>query len=360
MGGERPELSRERSPRLNLVGEYVISDAMSVTPGQRADVGGISGAWYDPRTHHLLAVSDDHERPRLLTFDVELEPAVRLKLIGLTLLAPPARDRTLDAEGLAPAPDGRLFVSSEGDAADPGAPMPGIFEYMTDGRLVRALPLPLAYVSDGNGRGMRDNEGLEGLCVSPDRRRLFAAVESSLLQDDEETTFEHGAVSRMLVYDLDQADRAPREYAYRADPVSRPDGFGEAKGNNGVADLLALSSTELLVLERGYVEERTAVSPRGANSVRLYRVTLDEAAGITGRASLRQQPPAAVLTKTLVFDAATVAARLSERLRRLENFEAMTFGPRLPDGRTSLLLLSDDNFSARQVTAMLVLGLPRR
>ena len=49
-----------------------------------------------------------------------------------------------------------------------------------------------------------------------------------------------------------------------------------------------------------------------------------------------------------------------ERLRALENFEAMTFGPRLSDGRTSLLLLSDDNFSARQVTAMLVLGLPGR
>ena len=348
----------ERAP-LSLVGEYIVPRP-STTREARPDVGGLSGAWYDPRTHHLLAVSDDHERPRLLTFDVELEPVVRLKPVGLTLLAPPAPGRTLDAEGLAPAPDDRLFVSSEGDAADPGGPLPGIYEYMTDGRFVRALPLPLAYVSDGRGRGMRGNKGIEGLSVSPDRRHLFAALESSLLQDDEETTFEHGAVSRVLVYDLDQGARAPREYAYRADAVSHPAGFGEAKGDNGVADLLALSATELLVLERGYVEERTAVSPRRANTVRLYRVTLDEPADVTGRGSLRQQPPATVLRKTLAFDAATIAPQLDERLRALENFEAMTFGPRLSDGRTSLLLLSDDNFSARQVTAMLVLGLPAR
>src|SRR2546425_170451 len=104
----------ERAP-ISLVGEYVVPGP-STTREARPDVGGLSGAWYDPRTHRLLAVSDDHERTRLLTFDVELEPVVRLKPVGLTLLAPPAPGRTLDAEGLAPAPDDRLFVSSEGDA----------------------------------------------------------------------------------------------------------------------------------------------------------------------------------------------------------------------------------------------------
>ena len=353
-------LPLERSWHLDLVADHVIRRGMSGTPGNRPDVGGISGAWYEARTRRLLAVSDDPERPRLLTFEVERGPTLGLRLASVTLLRPPAAGRTLDAEGLAPAPNDRLFVSSEGGVADPSAPMPGIYEYRRDGRFVRTLPLPLAYVSDGNRQGMRGNQGIEGLCVSPERRRLFAAVESSLFQDDDETTFEHGAVSRMLVYDLDKGGRPPREYAYRADALSRLDGFGEAMGDSGVADLLALSDTELLVLERGYVEERTAVSPRRANTIRLYRVTLEDAAEVTGRVSLRQQPPTAVLRKTLVFDAATVAARLSEPLRALENFEAMTFGPRLPDGRTSLLLLSDDNFSDRQVTAMLVLALSGR
>jgi hypothetical protein len=34
----------------------------------------------------------------------------------------------------------------------------------------------------------------------------------------------------------------------------------------------------------------------------------------------------------------------------------MTFGPRLPDGSMSLMLISDDNFSDRQVTAVVVLA----
>jgi hypothetical protein len=360
-GGERPVLSLEHGLRLALVGDYVIDEHVPGSPGNRPDVGGISGAWYDAKTRRLFAVSDDRQRPRLLAFDIDLVPRVQLRLVSVTRLQPPEGGRTLDPEGLAPAPDHRLFVSSEGDAADPRSPVPGIHEYMTDGRFVRTLPLPLAYLSDGsNRRGMRSNEGIEGLSVSPDRRRLFAAIESSLLQDDDEATFDHGVISRMLVYDLDTGAREPREFAYRVDAVSRPDGFGDATGDNGVADLLALSATELLVLERGYVEERTAVSPRSANTVRLYRVTLDTAAEITGRLSLRHQPPAAVLRKTLAFDGATVAPRLDERLRTLENFEAMTFGPPLSNGRPSLLLLSDDNFSARQVSAMLVLGFAGR
>lgn len=358
--GRPPILPSGGSSTAFLVGEYLLPGVSSADSGSRPDIGGISGVWYDARTRRLLAVSDDRQRPRLLTFDVELAPTLQLRLTSVTLLRPPDPGRTLDAEGLAPAPNDRLFVSSEGDASDSDAPVAGIYEYMRDGRYVRTLPLPLAYVSDGDRRGMRPNGGIEALCVSPDRRRLFAVVETSLLQDDDETSFERGGMIRMLVYDLDTGSRAPREYVYRADAVSRPDGFGEATGSSGVADVLAVSATELLVLERGYVEERTVVAPRRSNTVRLYRVTLEDAAEITGRVSLREQPPSAVLRKTLVFDAATVAAQLSERLRTLENFEAMTFGPRLPNGSASLLLLSDDNFSARQATAMLVLGLPGR
>jgi hypothetical protein len=350
----------EPSPGIDLVGEYILPNAVSPPAGSRPDIGGISGAWYDERAGRLLAVSDDRRRPRILTFDLAIASRVPLTLASVTRLEPPEKGRTLDVEAVAPAADDRLFVSSEGDLSEPDAPVAGIYEYTRDGRYVRALPLPAAYAGDDGRLGMRSNGGIEAICASPDRRRLFAMVESSLLQDDGETTFEHGGTVRMLVYDLDDAARPPREYAYRADAVSRPDGFGEASGSSGVADVVATSPTELLVLERAYIEERGGAPPRRANTIRLYRVTLDDAADVSGRASLRDQPPAAVLRKTLVFDAATVAPRLGARLRALENFEAMTFGPRLPDGRASLLLLSDDNFSARQVTAMIVLALPER
>lgn len=336
----------------------VIGDAILTTndgsSSTRADVGGLSGAYYDPRVGRLYAVSDDRERPRLVTMEVSVAEGVRLTRRDVVPLQLPHQGRrTLDAEGLAPAPNGRLYVSSEGNAADPHEPAPGIYEYTRQGRFVRSLPLPRRYLGSGDGSGMRDNGAFEGLTVSPDGQRLFVATESSLRQDGEAPGFEHGAISRLLVYELPIVG-TPREYAYRIDPITRPQAFGEAEGDIGVAEILALSGRELLVLERGYVRELRGA--RSANSIRLYHVSLTSDAEVTGRTSLVEEPPAAVLKKRLVLDVAALAPELSPPLRALENFEAMTFGPRLPDGSASLLLISDDNFSERQVTAIVVLA----
>jgi hypothetical protein len=344
------------SARLVVVGDAVLPVVRE--RGGRADVGGLSGAYYDARRQRLYAVSDDRERPRLVTLDVSVSPGVRVALRQVVPLQLPHKGRrTLDAEGVAPAPNGHLFVSSEGNAADPNEPAPGIYEYTREGRFVRSLPLPRRYLGSGDGSGMRDNGAFEGLTASPDGRRLFVATESSLRQDGEAPGFEHGATSRLLVYDLPVVGAAPREYAYRIDPVPRPESFGDAQGEIGVAEILALSGRELLVLERGYVREVAPRGGRSANSIRIYHVTLTADADVTGRTSLVEAPPAAVLRKTLVLDAASIAQELSPSLRALENFEAMTFGPRLPDGSPSLMLISDDNFSDRQVTAVLVLAL---
>lgn len=342
--------------RLVVVGDAVVQ-TQTRDPAGRPDVGGLSGAYYDARRHRLYAVSDDRDRPRLVTLDVTVAHGVTLTPLGIVpLQLPHLGRRTLDAEGIAPAPNGHLYVSSEGNAADPLEPVPGIYEYTREGRFVRSLPLPRRYLGSNDGTGMRNNGAFEGLTVSPSGSRLFAATESSLRQDDHEADFEHGAVVRLVVYDLPVRTAGPREYAYRVDPVERPPDFVEPTGENGVAELLALSDTELLVLERAFVRERASGSARSANTIRIYRVRLDDSAEVTGRASLADAPSEAVLKKTLVLDMANVAAELSEPLRALENFEAMTFGPRLPNGSMSILLLSDDNFSERQVTACVVLA----
>lgn len=52
--------------------------------------------------------------------------------------------------------------------------------------------------------------------------------------------------------------------------------------------------------------------------------------------------------KTLVTDLSDVPG-----LRRVDNVEGITLGPRLPDGRRSVLLVSDDNFSSTQTTQFL-------
>ena len=60
--------------------------------------------------------------------------------------------------------------------------------------------------------------------------------------------------------------------------------------------------------------------------------------------------------KRLLLDFDSVAPRLSSALSRLENFEAMAFGP-IVNGTPTLLMVSDDNFRATQKTAFLLFGM---
>jgi hypothetical protein len=344
--------------RLVIVGDIVLP-VLNAQGKPRADVGGLSGAYFDRKRQRLYAVVDDRQRPRVLGFDIAVTPKVTLVRRELVPLEPPIRQRTLDAEGIAPAPNGHWFVSSEGDPRGQSQPVAGIHEYSRDGRFVRSLPLPDAYLSK-EGRppsGMRLNLSLEALSATPDGRRLFAALESSLLQDGPAANVERGAVIRLLAYDLRNGAAPPREYAYLTDAMPRPDDWTPTDGDAGVVDVLALSSVELLVLERGYIVEDPTPTSRRQNTIRIYRVMLDRAADVTGRFSLAQAPPERSLNKRLVLDLASVAPQLNQRLRSLENFEAMTFGPRLPDGSSTVLLLSDDNFSPSQVTALVALKL---
>ncbi len=51
--------------------------------------------------------------------------------------------------------------------------------------------------------------------------------------------------------------------------------------------------------------------------------------------------------------ASFVGPGAGKRLDRLDNTEGMTWGPVLPNGNRSLVFISDDNFSARQITQLL-------
>ena len=52
-------------------------------------------------------------------------------------------------------------------------------------------------------------------------------------------------------------------------------------------------------------------------------------------------------TKTLLLDVAKTG------VQRVDNIEGMTFGPKLPSGNFSLVLVSDDTFSSSQITQFL-------
>ena len=123
-------------------------------------------------------------------------------------------------------------------------------------------------------------------------------------------------------------------------PTPRIEGYDEicADGENGLSDLLALGETRLIAMERACLHDPK--SDRFANTVQLFLVDL------VGNEARKRA--------LLNFD--SLADRLSPELARLENFEALTFGPVI-NGVPTLLIASDDNFRKTQKTAFILIGM---
>jgi hypothetical protein len=345
---------------LELVGEYEVRPGARVGDVLGLPFGGVSGLVALGDGAELLGISDARQGPRAYRLRVSGVGAsfTVSSLEAIYFDAIPGRIRDLDAEAIAILPNGDLLVATEGVANRAPRQPPGLIEYGRYGEFVRSLEIRDRFVPEENGeqtRGVRANMSFESVTVAPDGRRLFAGVESALVQDGPAATFEHGATVRLLEYDLHGASYRPGpEFAYDIEPIAKPD-FESSLAINGLVELVALSSHELLALERGYVEEAGRAG-RSMNRIRIFLVSLEGATDISRIESLASAQGVTRARKRLLLDLSDVKG-LRPALATLENFEGMTLGPRLPDGRRSLVLVSDDNFSARQRTSFLIFAI---
>ncbi len=308
-------------------------------------VGGLSSLEYDPVSRTFWALSDDrgaHGPVRAYQLRINLvdgrnvrkDPTV--EIVGVLSLTArggkPFEAARIDPEGMAHSKNG-LFLSTEPIPAKNVPAMIGIVS--PDGRLVREIRLP-AHFQPAPGKGVRENLGFEGLAVTRDGRFLFAGMENAMEQDGPVADIVHGSPSRILRFDLEK-QTPPDEFVYMVEPVTQKAPTPEAFSLNGLSDLLPLDEKTLLVLEREYVAG-------AGNGARIWEASLDGATGVSSFPSLSGTPwvPA---KKTLLAD-------LSEIGFPLENFEGMTLGPDLPDGRGTLVIVSDDNFNSMQESTM--------
>lgn len=326
-------------------------------------MGGISGLAYDRDRAEWIAVSDDHLTPRWFVCRFsEHDDHLRLMSTARVIARLPALvdglARVPDFEAVTILPGGDLLIASEGNRLSGRRFPASIMRFRRDGGYVADVPIPDRYLPSTEGRvdrGMRDNHGFESLALSPDGSRLWAIAEAPLLQDDDPASAGRGARSRLIEF-VPTADsfRATRELVYPIDRVAipRPLDASSEVVDQGVSDMTVLPGGTILAMERAFVRDR--VGRRTANVIRLFRLDLEGAEDVSSIDSLRDAPNARAIRKTLVRDLVTIAPALPPRLTVLDNFEAMAPGPSLPPG-PSLLLMSDDNFSASQVTAAILL-----
>jgi hypothetical protein len=345
---------------VEFLGEVVIPTGTIVAG---TEVGGLSSITYDERRDVYYVLSDDQgNRPtgdpvRYYTASIDLDDGRfdpgDLTLTGTTTLLDDDGERFapggLDPEGLALANPGSLYATSEGNIlADPIID-PFIRRYNLRGRVTAELPIPDYYLPDGADRGVRFNLGFESLNPTPHGREMVTAGEGALLQDGPASTFDNGSLARILIYDL--ARRLPEaEYVYEVAPWAEPSAIF---GVNGIVEILPIDSAgTMLVMERSFSVGGILGGGTG-NVVVLNEISTEGATDVLGVDALYQGGVPIPFTPVaqrpvFAFDDLGIP---------IDNIEGMTFGPTLPDGRRTLVIVSDNNFNAGQFTQFMVLAL---
>jgi hypothetical protein len=316
-------------------------------------VGGLSGIAYDPASASYFSVSDDRSpSARFYNLSIDLSDGALsggdVSFSSVTTLrqsnGDPFVNLTLDPEGIALAPNGDLFVSSEGDTSRGFQPFVNRFARAT-GVQNLALPVPGAYAVGSPTSGVRNNLAFETLTISPSGQSLFTATENALVQDGPAAAVGVGSPSRILRYDL-SSNMPAQEFVYVTEPVAEvpnpPGGFA----TNGLVDMLAIDDQNFIAVERSFSTGAPGSSGTG-NIIKLFLVNLAGATDVNGLSALPGSYTPA--SKTFLFN-------LVDLNIPIDNIEGISFGPILPNGQRSIVLVSDNNFSATQFTQFIAFG----
>ncbi|WP_426075030.1 esterase-like activity of phytase family protein [Janthinobacterium sp. DSP2-3-3] len=340
---------------LRLIGEQRIALKHAF---EGTTVGGLSGIDYAADSNSWVMESDDRSAINparfyraTLAYDSKAFTGVTLSSVHFFTQPDGSRypnlahakldsgDQVPDIETIRVDPqDGSLWYGSEGNRKVGLHPF--VRHADRDGRYLVTLPTPAMFKVSKEEIGSRNNMSFEALSFSSDGKSLWLGMEAALYQDGPLATPDHGSVVRITR--LDRAGKVLRQYAYAIEPVaSRPAPGREA--DNGVSEILAVNDHQLLVVERAGVEHADGVY---TNHVRIYAMETEGATDIQSIAALAGAAyvPA---RKRLLLDLEKIG------LERIDNIEGISWGPRLENGHRSLVMISDDNFNAQQVTQIL-------
>ncbi|HQR42157.1 MAG TPA: esterase-like activity of phytase family protein [Gemmatales bacterium] len=347
-------------------------------PGNSADLSGLPGTLSDGTPHNRLGgmgsaiaysgqansyllASDRGPKDgatdfvcRVHRMDIVVQPGaakpVDLKLTATTLLTDeagrpflgsltafdakqPERSMRLDPEGIRMGRSGHFYISDEYG--------PFVYEFSPSGKRLRALPVPRKFLPrivagkpeeempPHNKAGRQPNRGMEGLAISPDGTTLMGIMQSPLIQDGglNAENKRVGLNSRMIQFDL--VTGKTKEFIYPLDDAA-----------NGVSEILAVNTTQFLVLER---DSKGGLE---AQCKKIFLIDLDGASEVSDVAEL----PAKGLPSGLKAVKKQLFLNLLDPKYGLhgpdmpEKIEGICFGPDLPDGRKLLIVTADNDF----------------
>lgn len=311
----------------------IVLGLWGIAPGNYSGITHIEGNQY--------AICDDKDAVdgfKVLTLDID---STNGNVLNATMTEPKGMQQrrakgvatNRDCEGIAYFPDEQtIFVSGEEDQR--------IMEYTLDGITTgRELAIP----KEMQRSSITPNRGFEALTYNATTGLFWTTTESALPADCVTKNDSINQPLRMVSFGRDL--RPLHSFVYRMDaPEYKPTksfwGGGGADIVHGVPALTALDDGRIIVMER-----EACINKRYYDSwvtIKLYMVTPpDEKTSSSGNNTFRFQQT--VVKKTLLGSFTT---RLRLGQMDLSNYEGMCLGPRLSDGRQTLLLIADSQNGA--------------
>jgi hypothetical protein len=344
--------------RLKLIGEYDVPHNQLFNG---TTIGGLSGIDYDASNGLYYLICDDRSAinparyytAKLFFNENKIDSAVFVSVT--TLLQQNGKpypgtqqdpSRTPDPEALRYNPGRKQMIwTSEGErivrAKDTILQNPTITIISPEGKYIDTFSLPQNLRMRSVEKGPRQNGVLEGMSFANNYRTLYVNLEEPLYEDGPRAETKPGPAWVRIYRFRVATKKNTAQYAYLLDPVAYPSTPADAFKVNGIPDILDAGNNRLLVLERSFSTGRLPCT------IKIFVADLNDASDIKHNTSLINSPPTKPVRKQLLLNMDSLGIYV-------DNVEGITFGPTLPNGHKTLVLVADNNFQVFEKTQFFV------
>ena len=194
----------------------------------------------------------------------------------------------------------------------------------------RELPVPEQF----SRNHIVGNYGFEALAYSTSNKTFYTCTENTLKSDGAASSYENKQPAKIRILSFDENYNAVHQYLYITDvPKAKK---APKQMAFGVPAMTALDDGSLLVLEREFFVANKYIGSYVTNKI--YRVVPSESKEINSDQNLDEKAEIYAMQKTFIAEWTT---RLNLTRRGIANYEGMCLGPKLKDGRQTILLISD-------------------